>query len=290
MEIIRRIFILFFLTLFACTNNPFWDDTNTKQMKLTGVALAENNQTHIPISIWLEEFDIYSRSDSTGRFTFDISNSQTSSGSFNGGVNLYFYIHNYLLDSVTIYFTNGHFSAEQTDFTPEGELIKTLELKKLLSGEMELHFNAASLSNHDTVSTSFHLESHESISINTYKFILQSDGSNFYSGLYFNSIHDIQKSVIYNFVGINQDGNTISDQKQNVNYLANDFDLWTYYILSDSLHLSSGVYEVYPYINIKQEAIPEGLISHLGGDSIFYRTSLYIELPMDVVPDTLEIP
>ena len=132
MEIKNKIIVFLLISLFSCTSNPFWDDSGTIEMKITGKVLTENNQTNIPVSVWLETFDLYTTSDPDGNFSFSISNSQTSYGSINGPIDLYFFIYNYELDSVTVYFTNGMFSKEQTDFSEDGELLNPVEMKKIL--------------------------------------------------------------------------------------------------------------------------------------------------------------
>ena len=259
-------------------------------MKITGKVLTENNQTNVPVSVWLEAFDLYTTTDSVGYFSFSITNSQTLNGSMNGPVNLYFFIHNYELDSVTVYFTNGMFSKEQTDFSKDGELLNTVEMKKILSGEVILHFNKNSIQTRDTLRVSFNLETHSAISIDTYKYILQEDGSDFHSGLFFRSLTDNETVIIYRFSGTDQFGNSVEDQLRNLTYEKNEYITWTYYLVSDSLNLSSGDYEVLPYLLIRHDQIPIGLIeAQHDPDSILTLSAYYLDLPLDILPDTLQI-
>jgi hypothetical protein len=258
-------------------------------MKITGKVLTENNQTNVPVSVWLETFDLYTTSDSGGYFSFSITNSQTSNGSMNGPVNLYFFIHNYELDSVTVYFTNGMFSKEQTDFSEDGELLNPVEMKKILSGEVILHFNKNSIQTRDTLRVSFNLETHSAVSIDTYKYILQEDGSDFHSGLFFRSLTDNETVIIYRFSGTDKFGNSVEDRLRNLAYEKNESITWTYYLLSDSLNLSSGDYEVLPYLLIRHDQIPIGLIDAHGGDSALTLSAYFLDLPFDILPDTLQI-
>ncbi len=119
----------------------------------------------------------------------------------NGPVKLYFFIYNYELDSAIVFFTNGMFSKEQTDFSEEGELLNPVEMKKILSGEVKLHFNKNSIQTRDTLRVSFNFETHSAVSIDTYKYILQENGSNFHSGLFFRSLTDNGTVTIYRFSG-----------------------------------------------------------------------------------------
>jgi len=289
MEIKNKTIVFLLISLFSCTSNPFWDDSGTIEMKITGKVITENNQTNVPVSVWLETFDLYTTTDSVGYFSISINNSQTSYGSMNGPVNLYLYIHNYELDSVTVYFTNGMFSKEQTDFSEDGELLNPVEMKKILSGEVILHFNKNSIQTRDTLRVSFNLETHSAVSIDTYKYILQEDGSDFHSGLFFRSLTDNETITIYRFTGTNQFGNSVDDQLRNLTYEKNESITWTYYLLSDSLNFSSGDYEVLPYLLIRHDQIPIGLIDAHGGDSALTLSANYLDLPFDILPDTLQI-
>ena len=289
MEIKNKTIIFLLISLFSCTSNPFWDDSGTIEMKITGKVITENNQTNVPVSVWLETFDLYTTTDSVGYFSISINNSQTSYGSMNGPVNLYLYIHNYELDSVTVYFTNGMFSKEQTVFSEDGELLNPVEMKKILSGEVILHFNKNSIQARDTLRVSFNLETHSAVSIDTYKYILQWDGSDFHSGLFFRSLTNNETVTIYRFTGTNQFGNSVEDQLRNLTYEENESITWTYYLLSDSLNLSSGEYEVLPYLLIRHDQIPIGLIEAQGGDSALTLSAYFLDLPFDILPDTLQI-
>ena len=289
MEIKNKTIIFLLISFFSCTSNPFWEDSPTIEMKITGEVLTENNQTNVPVSVWLETFDLYTTTDSVGYFSFSITNSQTPNGSMNGPVNLYFFIHNYELDSVTVYFTNGMFSKEQTNFSEDGELLNPVEMKKILSGDVILHFNKNSIQTRDTLRVSFNLETHSAVSIDTYKYILQEDGSDFHSGLFFRSLTDNETVTIYRFNGIDQSGNSVEDKLRNLTYVENESIKWTYYLLSDSLNLSSGDYQVLPYLLVRQDQIPNGLIEALGGDSAFTLSAYFLDLPLDILPDTLQI-
>jgi len=289
MEIKNKIIVFLLISLFSCTSNPFWDDSGTIEMKITGKVLTENNQTNVPVSVWLETFDLYTTTDSVGYFSFSITNSQTSNGSMNGPVNLYFFIHNFELDSATVYFTNGMFSKEQTDFSENGELLNPVEMKKILSGEVILHFNNNSIQTRDTLGVSVNLETHTAVSIDTYKYILQEDGSDFHSGLFFRPLPDNETVSIYRFSGTDQFGNSVEDQLRNLTYDANESMTWTYYLLSDSLNLSSGDYEVLPYLLIRHDQIPIGLTEVHGGDSALTLSAYFLDLPIDILPDTLQI-
>ena len=190
------------------------------------------------------------------------------------------------MDSATVYFTNGEYSRDQTDFSTEGELLYTIELKKIFSGTVELHFGGTSLNIRDTVRMSFHLNIHSSVSIDAYKFTWAHN--DFHSGIIFRSIDDETVST-YRYSLTNESGITIEDGIQTLHYPDDTALSWTYYILSDSLELSANTYEVLPYFLIHHKYFPDGLASVFGGDPAFNISEQYLNLPSDIVADTLII-
>ena len=83
--------------------------------------------------------------------------------------------------------------------------------------------------------------------------------------------------------------NSGDDQLRNLAYEKDESITWTYYLLSDSLNLSSGDYEVLPYLLIRHDQIPIGLIDAHGGDSVLTLSAYFLDLPFDILPDTLQI-
>ena len=276
----------FFLVSISCTSNPFWEDAKKNELILSGIVHAENNETGIPVSIWVETLDLYTTTEPDGVFSIPIPNTQSNSGTISGPVKLYFFIHNYSMDSAKVYFTNGVFSRDQTDFSTDGQLLNTIELKKIFSGTVELHFGGTSLSFRDTVRLSFHLNIHSSVSIDAYKFIWAHN--DFHSGVIFRALDD-DTVYTYRYSVTNESGITIEDEIHTLNYPHDTALTWTYYILSDSLDLPVNAYEVLPYFLIGHEYFPDGLASAFGGDPTFTISEHYLKLPSDIVSDTLTI-
>ena len=276
----------FLLVSISCTSNPFWEDAKKNELTLSGIVHAENNETGIPVSIWVETLDLYTTTEPDGVFSIPIPNTQSNSGTISGPVKLYFFIHNYSMDSATVYFTNGVFSRDQTDFSTDGQLLNTIELKKIFSGTVELHFGGTSLSFRDTVRLSFHLNIHSSVSIDAYKFTWAHN--DFHSGIIFRALDD-DTVATYRYSITNESGMTIEDEIHTLNYPHDTALTWTYYILSDSLDLPVNAYEVLPYFLIGHEYFPDGLASAFGGDPTFTISEHYLKLPSDIVSDTLTI-
>ena len=167
----RLSFIFFLFIIMSCTSNPFWHDPTKNELILKGIVTAENKHTDVPISIWMESFDQYTITDSDGNFSIPINNSQSGTGHISGPVKIYFFIYNYDLDSATVFFTNGELSKDQTDFSTNGDLIKRVELTKILSGEMEFQLLENRFYDQDTVLLTFDGGIHSTVSIDLYKYI-----------------------------------------------------------------------------------------------------------------------
>ena len=120
---IRLSTISFIIISISCNSNPFWEDPKKNEFNLSGIAYGENNETDVPVSIWIETLDQYTTTGPGGYFSIPITNIQSSFGQFSGPIKLYYFIYNYRLDSSTVFFTNGMFSKYQTDFSSNGVTI-----------------------------------------------------------------------------------------------------------------------------------------------------------------------
>ena len=282
MELKKKIYHTYLLALFielSCTENPFWSDPPTTVMKLTGIVNTDNNITNAPAYIWLEGLDIDTVTNDNNEFIIELNNTQTPNGNINGPLKTYFYLHNYRIDHATIYFTDGHFSDSQTDFSTDGELLEPVLLEKLVSAETSLPpiFNT---SFEETLTVKLNLDVHNSATwLIGYKRVLS---QNMYlpSGVIFRSI--LYPQVIH----INR---LYHDSIVPLEYDPGSAITWTYEIDSDSLHTLSGDYEVFPFFLVNQDHVPDDLLYSLGIDDIFTINSEYLQLPMDMTPGTLTV-
>ena len=282
MELKKKIYHTYLLALFielSCTENPFWSDPPTTVMKLTGIVNTDNNITNAPAYVWLEGLDIDTVTNDNNEFIIELNSTQTPNGNINGPLKTYFYLHNYRIDHATIYFTDGHFSDSQTDFSTDGELLEPVLLEKLVSAETSLPpiFNT---SFEETLKVKLDLDVHNSATwLIGYKRVLS---QNMYlpSGVIFRSI--LYPQVIH----INR---LYHDSIVPLEYDQGSAITWTYEIDSDSLDTLSGDYEVFPFFLVNQDHVPDDLLYSLGIDDIFTINSEYLQLPMDMTPGTLTV-
>ena len=282
MELKKKIYHTYLLALFielSCTENPFWSDPPTTVMKLTGIVNTDNNITNAPAYVWLEGLDIDTVTNDNNEFIIELNSTQTPNGNINGPLRTYFYLHNYRIDHATIYFTDGHFSDSQTDFSTDGELLEPVLLEKLVSAETSLPpiFNT---SFEETLTVKLDLDVHNSATwLIGYKRVLS---QNMYlpSGVIFRSI--LYPQVIH----INR---LYHDSIVPLEYDPGNAITWTYEIDSDSLYTLSGDYEVFPFFIVNQDHVPDDLLYSLGIDDISTINSEYLQLPMDMTPGTLTV-
>jgi len=287
MEIRIRTILLCFVSLCGCTKNIFWDDYPRSEMKVSGQVIANNNNSNELVSIWMDTFNQQTITDSTGNFSISISQSQTSTGSVNGPIKLYFYIQNYQLDSATFFLANGLFSKDQTDFLETGSMVETLFLEKILSANIQFDFNDTTFDLQDTLQILLNLDIHLDIEIETYLF--NNKEPIFNSGLFFRNIVEPNTVFLYRHSEHDEYGNLINDHFEIQSYEMNEAVTWTYQLITDSLNFPDGDYEVFPYLFIRQDGIPTGMKNAMGGESVFIRSARFLNLPFDIVTDTLEL-
>jgi len=289
MAMIRTLGLFFLLLYFSCTSNPFWDDKETKQLYISGVAIGENNTTVTSVQVWAETLDYLTNTDLNGNFIIPVENTQSFVGNLSGSVNLYFFINNYKLDSATIFFTDGLFAKSQTDFNNEGELLAPMELRKLFSGTTTLQFSEENINIIDTLKVIVEFEFHEPVTLGTYVYQKSGEDDEVHSGLIFNPTSGNQPPVFHRYTGTDDYGNQQPDKFTYFEYNSNHEITWEYLILPGQLDLPVGTYTVHPYILVYHDDLPEQFVQAMGGDSIFTFSRHYLNLPMGFGTDTLEI-
>ena len=60
-------------------------------------------------------------------------------------------------------------------------------------------------------------------------------------------------------------------------------------ILSNSLNLDSDIYEVYPFFKVDHGNLSTMMIQKIASDSALFFFKDYLEIPCDIIPDTLVI-
>ena len=285
MELNRPFYFLMVLcAIHSCTTNPFWDDAATRELKIDGYVLVEGKETDVPVFVWADILNIHAKTDPDGYFSLPVHQAQAPTGNINGPMQVYFYIHNYILDSATVFFTDGKFSNEQTDFSNDGELTESITLKKIISVDSyclscrQGQPPSINLNYEDSLTFIFALDLHRNSRISAYKKVL-SQQEYLPSGVLFRNVSD-------GFMYIYRLAN---DRLIPLDYARDENIIIRFDIDHDSLQVHSGPYEVIPFFLVNQNTIPLGLIDALGGESLFEIGEEYLQLPIDFKYDTLQI-
>jgi len=269
--------ITVFLFYHSCTSNPFWNDGVKLEENLTGKIVLENMNSNTRTFVWLEGYDIHTQTNAQGEFNIVLND---FSDNISGPLNIYFFIHNYLLDSVTVNFTNGRLSSNQSQIDSDGNLLETVYLKKILSCS-SMHQTDLNILESEKPSIEYTISAHKPATISIYKFLM-GDSINSNSGLIFHNLSD-GSIVLHRFSKVNGDGFLIQDQFFHLSTEISEELIWTYLIDPDQLSLFSGEYDVYPYFKIEHSYLPMGLVDALGGPILFEFNEQYLSLPSDIL-------
>jgi len=131
------IWVIFFFGL-CCTENPFYKNPEEvkTQRTVTGQVLLNDQNTPDSIFVWLEEFDISTYSDANGQFLMRLPPPEKQAGGGVDGIfNLFFYVSNFRIDSVSLAVKNGEFVYGSAGINTQGELIQPVVLQKLMEIE-----------------------------------------------------------------------------------------------------------------------------------------------------------
>ena len=285
---IKIILIPIGLIFITCTSNPFWNDPGTSELLLHGKITIEDNNLSTPALVWMEGSSNLNNTDQYGSFSLRIINSQLNELSMSGPVKVFFFIYNYQLDSAIINFTNGRFSNNQSDFSQDGELMKPIFLKKIISGDLQLILLDDSFYDQEIVHLTFNNHFHSNASLEAYKFIWEEDTSNFFSGLIFQNISN-DSITLYRYYRSDNYGNIINDQLMPLSFDKNQQTQWNYFVNTNQIILSAGEYKILPYFRIQNQNLPSGMIDLLGGEEVFLFSKEFTTLPMNIIHGSVEI-
>ena len=115
--------IIILFSCYSCTSNPLWNDGYKTEENLSGRVVLESLSSETKTFVWLEKFDIHTYTNDQGDFSIVLND---FSENISGSLNLYFFVHNYLLDSVAVNFTNGRLSSNQSNLDNNGTLFETV--------------------------------------------------------------------------------------------------------------------------------------------------------------------
>ena len=136
----RLLSIALLIALVDCSSNPFFGDEVIEDgLVLSGRITLQEETDYSDIFVWLRGLNVNTKTKADGSFSLQLPNPKSWPGgalAWMGKLPLYFYMDNFVIDSVMISFLNGKLSSEQASITEKGTLKKNRELKKIM------HINA----------------------------------------------------------------------------------------------------------------------------------------------------
>jgi len=260
MKVMRVIPLIFLsclsLTIFlACTKNPFGgDEISGGNRQIRGQVRFTNGSTQEDIYIWLEGFDVGTRTDQGGQFqlTLPPPASQGGQGGLSGAFNLYFYLANFKLASVIVGIRNGSFLYSNGEINGKGELIKLQILYQILKIRTALGSKTVFADSNNFLAVEFNLEPQ----VNSAIIFFPAQVGNWISPVIFRRTATDEVFIFNSVIAGLAGDDTIT--------LGPDPIKRTVGVSLDRGILPRGEYEIIPYLLVKSEPVPAALIASLG--------------------------
>jgi len=282
MQISTKIFYIFSVLIIvqfmSCTTNPFSDDNEIEQNLSTIKGNVKLSDSIVPdsIYIWLENFNIGTFTNSNGEFALTLPSPQAQPGGGVTGVfNLYCYVVNYKIHSIDVAVQNGTFMFGEAGVGPNGWLRTNIILSKLLNVSTSITPNFITSDFRDSIKITLTVNSIE----NSVEILAFKNQDNVISGAFI--LHTTLKN------------------RQLDRYILTNSHLQSEFISTIprsyiSVHkyniceLPKGIYEVIPFIWVKQKNIPPELIENFTPYPV-YMSEDYLKLPFKRNNGTVEI-
>lgn len=270
--------ILLFL-LISCTTNPLGKDESIQENNIFGKVTLNDGQDPGNIFVWLEPFDLSTRTDSDGSYSLRLPNpSAQSSGGINGFHKLYFYVANYKINYLDIPFTNGRVEQTSEFVTLESGELPPIQLQKILDIDAFLYEVLNTESEYDSILVHFMVQAMENdVTVKSiFSNQIVNPGPQFMAGL----VHSLDSN--------NPFLRTFLYENPEKGHRASTFKVTTDPTLLIPLlvyipqsEFADGWYEFIPYITVEQPDVPDALLNNLGKEAASFSTH-FIEYPLKV--------
>ncbi|MFQ5650528.1 MAG: carboxypeptidase-like regulatory domain-containing protein [bacterium] len=119
----------------GCVNNPFGSsDISLRGRQIEGTVRLDSNAPPAGVYVWLEGFDLATRTDSQGHFkvTLPPPFSRPASDGISGAFSLYYYVANFALAATRIATQEGRIVNADIEMNADGTLLEPVLLKQRL--------------------------------------------------------------------------------------------------------------------------------------------------------------
>ena len=244
---------IFLVMLCGCTEFPFGHDVvayGNRQVR--GRITLSDGSSPVGVYVWLEGLNISTYTDEQGRFSLILPSSESRqiSGNVNSILNLYFYLANYRLATAEVVVHDGTFLPSYGDVDEKGEIYHNISLRKLLHIVTVVEPDSITTDFVGSLSVQLILRAvFDSVMVIFPKII----GG--HSGLIF--LRRLQTSDVF------VDLPDISDNIQLIEKIGPEPRSWSMVFNIDRGSLPHGRYEIIPFLFVKQENVPEELLTSI---------------------------
>jgi len=266
------LFVILFIT--ACTNNPFFDDNEAQDTHIVrGKVLLESGESPNDIYVWLEKLNISTRTNDVGDFQIELPRTEELRG-YNNELKLYYYIGNYIIEYSNLLVVDGMFQFDKYDVNNEGFLKETINLTKLI--DITTTVDPPSIS---ADYTDFLIVEVKILNLDTNLFIIgQMTRGEALSGIIFREINSPASSA----------KRLVMTSVNYIGYRISSPLTWIGNFTWPTNFLPVGTYEVYPYIFLNQEEIPQELLDSFGNQADRFNDA-YLKIPFTHNSDILSV-
>lgn len=246
------------MVLAGCTENPFFQEDEITNRSIRGQVELMHNDSPDDVYVWLSGFEIGCRTDENGSFNLKFPSGDLQSG--NGGVNeelaLYFFMADYVLDSLTVLFVNGEIAPGQYSVDKSGLLKKPIEMQKLLHSSTTIDPSVVMPDSQQvfSITTVLQADNDKVAKINSLTKVVSKVYN--HTGFLFKNLNTGSIQTIYTLPGYDPTDWYVGADTLTVRE--------TDYIVINSIDFPAGEYEVIHYTTVIQDGIPPALLQSLG--------------------------
>ncbi|MCG3121538.1 MAG: hypothetical protein ALAOOOJD_04672 [bacterium] len=262
---------------FSCISNPFGDDNVAgEKRQVSGVVQLSDQGSPQNVYVWMTGFSLSTRTDAQGQFqlTLPPKGSQGTPGGVNGFYNIYPFLANYRLDSIQTVIQNGVFVYSRGDINKDGKVASSRVLRRFLRVSTAVVPARVSRSFAGNIGVTVTLEAADSATV-----------------IFPKSVGDVLGALLIQRVGTED----ISIFQALPGIDARDIELIgrtpksrsaTFNLVQTPL--TPGQYEIIPYLLIRHQKVPKGLIESIAAN-VEALSPDYIKLPIHREGGLLEV-
>lgn len=265
--------LLLFL-VWGCTSSPVGEQTiDGGNNSIQGTVQLSNNLAPDDVYVWLEGFNLGTRTDEQGNFQFILppSAAQGNADGVTGAFNLYFFVENFLLRHTEVFTRKGSFVYSTDTVDEEGRLRSPMFMVRRLKTTVAL--TPAEFSNRNLATTRALLRVDVELSTETDTVVVFFPGlaNDIFGPLLFRNIDTGEITVRSSQIAglVNSAIDTVTNRQPIQRTMVLE-------VMPDEFE--PGQYEVIPYLLVKDQVIPGGLLKSIGENIETFGPN-YLRLP-----------